>query len=81
MNCKWISDPADIVIQGYKIKRPFFYLGEAFPIYKKKRLVGEFGRRTRIQYLKDPVINPELPISESNTRKRVVVSYLEMPAP
>lgn len=78
MNCKWISDPADIVIQGCKIKRPFFYLGEAFPIYKKKRLVGEFGRRTRIQYLKDPVINPELPISESNTRKRVVVSYLEM---
>ena len=33
MNCKWISDPADIVIQGYKIKRPFFYLGEALLMY------------------------------------------------
>ena len=78
MNCKWISDPSGLVIQGCKIKRGFFYLGEAFPVYNKKRLLGDVGRKTNVQFLKEPVIDPSLPISESKTRKKKVVSYCQM---
>lgn len=78
MNCKWISDPSGLVIQGCKIKRGFFYLGEAFPVYNKKRLLGDVGRKTNVQFLKEPVIDPSLPISKSRTRKLVVSSYATM---
>lgn len=78
MDCEWISDPSDIVINGYKIKRGFFYLGKVFPVYNKKRLLGDVGRKTNVQFLKGPVIDPSLPISESKTRKLVVSSYATM---
>ena len=78
MTCEWITDPSGIVIKGYKIKRGFFYLGEAFPAYNRRRLLGNIGRKTNVQFLKEPVIDPSLPISELKTRKKTVVSYTQM---
>lgn len=78
MNCKWVSDPSDIIIQGYKIERGFFYLGETFPVYKNKRLNGDIGRKKNVRLIKEPVIDPTLPISDVKTRKRAVVSYADM---
>lgn len=78
MNCEWVTDPSGIVIQGYKIKRGFFYLGEAFPVYNRRRLLGNIGRKTNVQFLKEPVIDSTLPISETKTKKVIVSSYTTM---
>ena len=78
MNCEWISTPYDLEIQGCKIRRGFFYLGEGIPIYKRKLIIGDIGRKTRIKYFDGPVINPSLKVSEVKSRKLAVTSYTDM---
>lgn len=78
MSCKWINDPDGIVIKGHTIKRGFFYLGEGLPIYKRKLITGDLGRKTRIQHFDGPVINPFLKVSEVKSRKLAVTSYADM---
>ena len=78
MDCEWINNPEGVVIKGHTIKRGFFYLGEGLPIYKRKLITGDFGRKTRIQYFNGPVINPSLKISEVKSRKQAVTSYTDM---
>ncbi len=78
MSCEWINDPEGVVIKGHTIKRGFFYLGEGLPIYKRKLIKGDLGRKTRIQYFDGPVINPSLKVSEAKSRKQAVTSYTDM---
>ena len=77
-SCEWVLDSSAIVIKGFNIKRGFFYLGEAFPIYNSKRFLGKFDKNKNIRFIKELVIDPTLPISESKTRKVIVSSYVTM---
>lgn len=78
MNCEWISTPYDLEIQGCKIKRGFFYLGEALPVYKKKRLCENPGRKQNIHYIQEPVISSNLEISTVTSRRKTFTSYATM---
>ena len=74
--CKWIKSNEIVEVQGIKLTRGNFYVGECFRlpdnVIRDNRYFGYKGT-----YIFGPVINPELPVSDSNI-KNFFCSYNDM---
>ena len=74
--CQWIKSNEIIEVQGIKLTRGNFYVGECFRL--PDRVIKDniyFGYKG--SYIFGPVLNPNLPISDSND-KNIFCSYNDM---
>lgn len=77
--CKWISPNEVIEIQGIKLTRGNFYVGECFRLPDniiRDNDIHIFGYKGT--YIFGSVLNPDLPASNSENLKNVFCSYNDM---
>ncbi|MFA7082354.1 MAG: TerB N-terminal domain-containing protein [Bacteroidales bacterium] len=74
--CEWIREGQEVTIQGYKISKGNFYLGEAYLIPKQFR--DKDYRQEEQPYMYASVINPNLEIIQGTNKKTIFHSYYNM---
>ena len=83
--CQWIRPGEVIEVNGFLLKKGYFYVGDFFEIpksYKKKQYIQNNGsiynRDYKLTRLLGPVIQQELPIERRNLEEKPFSSYFDM---
>ena len=83
--CQWIRPGEVIEINGFSLKKGYFYVGDFFEIpksYKKKQFIQNNGsiynRDYKLTRLLGPVIQIELPIERQKLEEKPFSSYFDM---
>ncbi len=77
--CRWVKSNEVIEVQGIKLTRGNFYIGECFRLPDKiirENDMYTFGYKGA--YIYGSVLNPDLPVSNSEHLKNVFCSYNDM---
>ena len=74
--CRWISTGENIKIDGIKICRGGFYIGDCFKLPKK--VIDDNKYHYDCGYIYGPVINPDLPIKKGEIGNEYFCSYQDM---
>lgn len=83
--CQWIRPGEVIEVNGFLLKKGYFYVGDFFEIpksYKKKQYIQNNGsiynRDYKLTRLLGPVIQIELPIERKKLEEKPFSSYFDM---
>ena len=83
--CQWIRPGEVIEVNGFLLKKGYFYVGDFFEIpksYKKKQYIQNNGsiynRDYKLTRLLGPVIQQKLPIERRNLEEKPFSSYFDM---
>ena len=84
-SCKWIHPGECIEIDGFILKKGYFYVGEYFEIpksYKRKEVLdnidNNYNRNYRLSKMFGPIINKHLPIENGSLTIDIFSSYIDM---
>ncbi len=75
--CKWVNKNEVIEVEGIKLKRGYFYIGEKFLLPENYRSSFYWGS-SRSPYMLASVLNPELTVSIKKTPISTFSSYTDM---
>ena len=77
--CHWITSKEIVEVQGIKLTRGNFYIGECFLLPEniiEKNRIYNYGKE--ITHIYGPVLNPKLSIDDNKEEKSVFSSYQNM---
>ncbi|MDD2952800.1 MAG: TerB N-terminal domain-containing protein [Parabacteroides sp.] len=76
--CRWVKSNEVVEVQGIKLTRGNFYIGECYLLPNKIIEENRFYSGYESAYIYGSVVNPNLPANESETSKNIFCSYKGM---